>query len=250
MEYGLLSLFYSKTLDSLQVAVINDTLTADQLLIEPSAESDTINVWYRGLEEKSPPLTLVVQAAEGLNDTLEFARTLPRRNIRPIAYAAGGNTRGRQVLLSIALLPGATQLTVPFNHPIDSVRSDQVELFVGNATEPLRPTVSLDPRFPRRLQVNFPFEAGVDYDLVFPDSTLQDYFGQYNDELTLLLNVGGTQNFGNLTVRAVDARPNVAYIAQLRLGQGANQRIIRQAPSRATALNSPPWPPVPTKSTL
>lgn len=213
-EYGRIQLGYSQAIDSMQISILNKQFSFEQILPEITPDHDTINLWYRDISPDQA-FKFAITGSRQLADTIEYVRTAARRTLEALAFTSSINI-GR----GDAFIAPDVQAWIQFNHPISQWNLRKIQLIADkkDITPPQFVTQSAD--YPRRFLINYTWKPDVKYQLIVPDSTFTDYFGQHNLEIDLSFTTAPPQRFGSLRLSLKGAQPNTTYLYQLYKMQG------------------------------
>lgn len=213
-EYGRIQLVYGHGIDSLQVTVLSNKLTMQQVLPETTPDRDSIWLWYRNISPDDA-LKFAIKGSKNLADTIEFVRTSPRKTLEALSFLSSINI-GRT---GSFIEPDATAW-LQFNHPISNWKPEKIRLLANDKPVVNPNLVTQSSDYPRRFVVNNTWKPDVKYELIIPDSTFIDYQGQYNVEIDLPFATYPQQRYGTLRVKLLNNNTVKRYLYQLYRVQG------------------------------
>jgi len=202
--YGMVKLTFSR--EPYDARVTFDT-TGQIVFLEP--EKDTIRLWYDlGIDD---PWNVYVQRDTFL-DTVAV-RTGLRENffnaavLKTTEKPAGGPP-AKQV-------PG-TPFAITFNHPLAAFDPGLIRLLEDSIQTEVQPTLRIDSVEKRKLLVDFAWKDGLTYELALLAGAVTDMFGLVNaDSISRSFMAGTAKDFGTLTLKVNNLRPDMAYVLRL-----------------------------------
>jgi hypothetical protein len=206
-EYGHIEIDFSKPIENLQVSILDTLLTAENYLIEKSETNDTLHLWYKDIPEFSPVSFLLFNDTL-LMDTIQFRRTIREMTLQPIKYIS--NAKGGRGVSSINY---QSDLWLKFNHPITRIDTSLVQVYEDSTLLNINKFVSISNY--RNLSFNYEWKPEKKYKLVIPDSTITDYYGEVNEEITVSYSVYNPDTYGTLIVNLKEFDQNNTYILKL-----------------------------------
>lgn len=227
-EYSRILLQYSRSLDSLQVQLL-DTALIKNTLIETMPQRDSIYLWYKNIKSDDP-IRLVVNGA-GLHDTIEYVRTIDSRNTQGIAFTSSINLGRGSSTLDL----GKT-VWLEFNHPIMEWNTDSVRLIADDvAVKVPKDWIQKDSQRSRRYHLKQnAWKADVDYQIIIPEATMTDFQGNKNKEISIKFSTASPQKYGTLTLQLQNMQPTTPYL--LKVYRNVNNELIKQ--QTITAANT------------
>lgn len=222
-EYGQVQLFYTKKQDTLNITPLDSiTQIPNNFTLEINATKDTAIMWYRNVPDGTS-LSFLVDRGLDKVDTISYKKTLNEESLKAISYITNfttGRTMNRVDLKS--------SMVFKFNHPISYLDTSAVVFLEDSIDIDIGQYLSFDTTYNKRTMViDYDWQSEKKYDLLLSDSTIVDYFGEWNDEYyfpitpysfdtygTLLLTIGNLLTASDST----STPPN--YIGQLLNAKG------------------------------
>ncbi len=222
-EYGHIELQFSDTQDSLAVDVFLPAPTAEQAvlakedwLVEKSLNNDTLHVWYRNLADQAG-INVVLNRGPNMEvqDTVRFKRTIGEKTLQYIKYIS--NFKGGR---GISYLNLKETGWMQFNHPIASFDKSKVVLLEALNELNVAEVISFSPHITRRMLVKYDWKPETDYQLIIPDSTFTDFFGNYNDEIDIYFKTYEEDKYGTLIIKCLGFDAGKQYLLRIYDGKG------------------------------
>lgn len=218
-EYGHIELDFSKKQNKVSIQLLDTLPDAPNYLLETSDNNDTLHLWYRNLPDQYP-IGFLVYSDTTMLDTVLFRKTIKEQTLQAVKYISNAKS-GR----GVSTINLKSDIWLKFNHPISSLDTGKVQLLAD--TIPLSIKGKLAVKNLRTLSINYDWNPEVKYKLVLPDSTLTDFYGEYNDEISIAFSVYPPDTYGTLIVKAIGFNPDNAYLLQL---YDTGNKLLKQVP--------------------
>lgn len=227
-EYGHIELNFSKEQKSVSLQLPDSIKVQGEFLTETSAQNDTLHLWYRNLPNQNP-VAFLVYSDTSLLDTVIFRKTIREQTLQPVKYIS--NAKGGRGVSNINY---GADIWVKFNHPI--ARLDTGKIQVLDDTVQLNLNNKITVKNLRTLSIAYNWNPEKKYRLLLPDSTLTDYFGETNDEISIAFTAYAPDTYGTLIVKTLGFNAANAYLLQLYDTAG---KLLRQTPLTETITQMP-----------
>ena len=228
-EYGHIELFFSKEQDSISVININDSLPMTDFKVEKTRANDTLHIWYRNVTEFSP-LEFILKRDTTVLDTVKFKKTIKKATLNLVKFTSNIRT-GRQAKMDLK-----RAAWIQFNHPIEVFNKDKIVFMEDSVNLNLDKYLRFDEHIKRKLIIDYDWKPETDYVLVLPDSTVVDFYGEYNDEISINFTTYEKRKYGTLIVNLTGFDETKNYVLQLFDAKKKLQKSI-QMPSKSILLD-------------
>jgi len=219
-EYGHIELFFSKEQDSISVININDSLAMADFQVEKTNGNDTLHIWYRNVAEFSP-LNFILKSDTTVLDTVKFKKTIKESTLNLVKFTSNINT-GRKAKMDLK-----RAAWIQFNHPIEVFNKDKIVFMEDSVNLDIGKYLSFDKYIERKMIIDYDWKSETDYVLVLPDSTIIDFYGEYNDEIAINFTTYEKRKYGTLIVNLTGFDETKNYILQL---YNAKKKLLKSYP--------------------
>ncbi len=209
-EYGRIQLLYSRPIDSLAINIIDNTLADSSVLISQSAKNDTVNVWFKDIEE-STEIHLVANDFNDYQDTISYRSLKDEKTLKKLTFISNMTGGRGQSYIHIK-----KPVWLEFNHPIKDIQIDQIQLLKDSTEMSVTSILKRDQHNPRKIYFKEAWEASAKYILTIPDSTIYDFFGLANKEIQIPFIGKAKDKYGNLIINLEDFDNEQQYILQIK----------------------------------
>ena len=104
---------------------------------------------------------------------------------------------------------------IQFNHPIEVFNKDKIVFMEDSVNLDIGKYLSFDKYIERKMIIDYDWKSETDYVLVLPDSTIIDFYGEYNDEIAINFTTYEKRKYGTLIVNLTGFDETKNYILQL-----------------------------------
>ncbi|MGB1204998.1 MAG: Ig-like domain-containing protein [Chitinophagales bacterium] len=223
-EYGHLEMFFSKEQDSITIVNINDSLATADFRVEKTNGNDTLHIWYRNITEFSP-LSFVLKNDSSILDTIKFKKTIKESTLNAVKFTSNIRTgRGQNAKMDLK-----RAAWIQFNHPIEVFNKDKIVFMEDSVNLNLDDYLRFDDYITRKLIIDYDWKPETDYVLVLPDSTIIDFYGEYNDEIAINLTTYEKRKYGTLILNLTGFDDTKNYVLQLYDGKKKLKKSYKMA---------------------
>ncbi|MEZ4955105.1 MAG: Ig-like domain-containing protein [Saprospiraceae bacterium] len=168
-------------------------------------QKDTLFLWYA--MESDAPFNVFVQRDTSI-DTVAVADGL-----RAKFYENAKLEAAEKAATRLPVLPPGSDFILPFNHPIFSIDENLIQLYEDSAKTEITGRFAIDSLELRKIRIDADWKEDTLYEVAFWPGAITDIFGLQNaDTIRRKWMTGLEKDFGSLTLRVVDLRPDSAYI--------------------------------------
>ena len=215
--YGVVKLTFNRS--PYDANVTTDSL-GQTLFIE--TEKDTIRLWY-DLETDDVPWNVYVQR-DTLTDTVAVRTGLKSAFLGRASLA----TSARPATGPPAKQPPGTPFAVVFNHPLTAFDMAQIKVLEDTSRTLVQPNVYIDPEEKRKLWIAFPWKDELMYEIRLLPAAVTDMYGLTNaDSTSRNFIAGAAKDFGTLTLKVNNLRPDTAWVIRLLDKNDVEQRVFQ-----------------------
>ncbi len=171
-------------------------------------EKDTIRLWYDA--ETDEPWTVYVQR-DTVIDTVAVKTGLKENFLSTALLTAAPKPGGPPAKQT----PG-TPFSIAFNHPLAGFDPANIKLLEDTTGTEVKPNLQIDTVEKRKLLIDFPWKDGKSYEVRLLQGAVTDLFGLTNaDSISRNFIAGAAKDFGTLTLKVINLRPDTAYVIRL-----------------------------------
>lgn len=168
-------------------------------------QGDSLVLWYT----QTTPWTLYVNPNTANIDTFAInaggRETLLSQD--SMAIQRGGRNQ--------KLIPGKPP-TVRYNHPVATIDTALITLYVDTSRNSVRPDVRIDPADPLQMVVNYSWKEDISYELEILPGAVGDIFGlSTTDTLLRTYTLDPLSRFGNILLTLSNLDSTEQYLVQL-----------------------------------
>lgn len=168
-------------------------------------QKDTLFLWYA--MEADAPFNVYVQRDTSI-DTVAVTDGLRTKFYENEKLEAAEKAAARLPVLS-----PSSDFVLPFKHPIFSIDENLIKLYEDSAKTEIPGRFAIDSLELRKIRINTDWKEDTLYEVAFWPGSITDIFGLQNaDTIRRKWMTGLEKDFGSMTLRVIDLRPDTAYI--------------------------------------
>lgn len=188
---------------------------------ETNATRDTLNFWLKNMNSDS--LHFIVSDGSRVLDTMSISLTYKAKNA--VKADREGKKQKLRVISNIPRLGGFPlhrQIMLVSDNPLK--KADFSSFKLVEDTILLRPEVQFMDSLHRRIIIKNLLLEATQYQLIIPDSVIEDIYGLANDSILVKFKTRASTEYGSLTLK-IHPKVSQPYIIQLMTDAG---KIIRE----------------------
>ncbi len=194
-------------------------------------QKDTLLLWYA--LETDAPFNVYVKRDTSI-DTVEVKSGLQEKFYENAKLEPAAKAPNR-----LPVLPPGNPFDLTFNHPVFSLNEDLIRLLEDSVKTAVPGRFFIDSLEKKKVRIEAAWKQDSLYEVVFEPGSITDIFGLQNaDTIRRKWLTGVEKDFGSLTLRIVNLRPDTAYVVRLlaKNDQVVNTYTIRDTSTFATSI--------------